>query len=764
MIMRSILVLLVGLLLLPGSLLAQAEGEIVRIEQGRLRLGFDGNGELREMVDRINGAAFTAGGGEIWELRLLPGAGRERLRPGDAGELRVHRLLDEPAGLMLTWSSFGLPDARRLRVRATVRVRADGLSEWHLEMENLESLPVEEVRFPRIQEIPRLGTREQLAVPRWMGQLARDPRALLAGADGTGARLEYFYPGQMSLQALALYEPQGPGLYLATDDTAAYRKSFALQGAANGSATFEIVTPLEDPGSGRPGYALPFRAVVGTFQGDWITAAEIYRDWGTRQRWARESRLTRGLVPEWVTDTGIWVWNRGSSPGVLPPAVALQRAAGIPVSVFWHWWHSGPYDTAFPDYLPPREGAEPFRRAVHDARAAGVRSIVYMNQRLWCQGADSWATANPHPHAVMERDGSRRLETYNIFDPQPCLTMDVTTSFWRDTYAGLAGEVLLDYGVDGVYMDQSALSLVCWDPAHGHPVNGGNYWMHGFRQLTDEIRARTARRQGQILAAEGAGESWLPEMDLFLTLQVSWERYAQPGHGWEVIPFFQAVYHAHGITYGTYSSLTFPPYDELWPAEFAPAEPLHLLDRRYRHQFALEHARSFVWGMQPSIANFLPAHLSERPEEMEYLIGLAQLRREALDYLLYGTFRRPPALEVPQMEVDISRISIYAARRGGATAWRGHFPSVLAGAWSGSRGGLAIPLVNISEEPVSFEVALDAADYGLPASGELFLLGDGPRTRFGSYSDGAIRVRVDLPARGARILELPPASAGAGGS
>ena len=47
---------------------------------------------------------------------------------------------------------------------------------------------------------------------------------------------------------------------------------------------------------------------------------------------------------------------------------------------------------------------------------------------------------------------------------------------------------------------------------------------------------------------------------------------------WETIPFFQAVYHEYSITYGNYSSLLVPPYDELWPAEYAP-KALEMLDK-----------------------------------------------------------------------------------------------------------------------------------------------------------------------------------------
>jgi hypothetical protein len=158
----------------------------------------------------------------------------------------------------------------------------------------------------------------------------------------------------------------------------------------------------------------------------------------------------------------------------------------------------------------------------------------------------------------------------------------------------------------------SCTSLLCYDATHGHPVGGGAYWMAGFDSLTGDIRQHTGRPV--VLAGEGCGEAWLPYLDLMLSLQVSRERYNAPD-GWESIPFFQAVYHACAVTYGNYSSLTMPPYDDLWPAQFAPKEPLKLLDRKFSRQFYLEQARAFAWGQQPTVANFQPTQLEQRPED-----------------------------------------------------------------------------------------------------------------------------------------------------
>lgn len=112
-----------------------------------------------------------------------------------------------------------------------------------------------------------------------------------------------------------------------------------------------------------------------------------------------------------------------------------------------------------------------------------------------------------------------------------------------------------------------------FDKNHGHPVGGGNYWLEGFGKPGNQIRSKLSNINEPVLGGEGCGESWMPYIDLFFTLQVSRERYAGVNE-WETIPFYQAVYHQYSITYGNYSSLLVPPYDEMWPKKFAPENPL----------------------------------------------------------------------------------------------------------------------------------------------------------------------------------------------
>ncbi|HMA19550.1 MAG TPA: DUF6259 domain-containing protein, partial [Gemmatimonadaceae bacterium] len=510
----------------------------------------------------------------LWSLELKPGPNVPTIRAAQAGRFTWRKVGD--SRIDLAWDHFNGTVAPSLRVTATVVIRSDTTLAGHIRLSGIRGVAVDRVHFPRLTGIAVSGNAAELAVPAWMGQLARNPDSLLVNVNGAGRRLEFVYPGALSMQVLALSSAARGGLYFAADDSLSFRKSFELWGESRGSAGYDMVHMPSDPGTS-DSYAPSYAAIVGIVPGDWLTAVERYRKWGTRQSWARESRLATGATPAWLRETGIWVWNRGRSNVVLEPAAVLQRDAHLPVSVFWHWWHHGPYDTSFPDYLPPREGAQSFTAAVKNAHAEGLHAIVYMNQRLWCVNTPSWKREGAEKWAVHERDGSLRTETYNVFDPQPCATMDIATPFWRNKYAGIADTVIKQYGVDGIYMDQAVSSLVDWSPDHGHPLGGGNYWMNGFRKLAADLRTRRSTRPTGF-AGEGGGESWMPDLDAFLTLQVSRERYSDPASGWEVIPMFQAAYHPYALTYGTYGSLTLPPYDELWPSEKRPGTAMTLLD------------------------------------------------------------------------------------------------------------------------------------------------------------------------------------------
>jgi hypothetical protein len=709
-------------------------------------------GHLVSLLDKHAGHDHIAGDtpGRLWVLELPAQAGGV-LFPEHAQRFEYRREENDPTRLHLLWSEFRRETMPTLSV--TVRVRFDPAvraSRFSIRVQGLAGVVPRLVRFPRLPALTHQAS-EVLAVPYWMGEETTRMRQLLSPAPGKAQRREFSYPGLLSLQCLAFYRENGPGLYLAADDIQARSKSFAAFGDGWGGLGLEVCHFPGADAAARAAYEPGYDVLIGLFQGDWMTVAARYRTWALQQPWARDSRLKQGRTPDWVRNTGFWVWNRGPSDGVLPPALALQDYLGVPVSVFWHWWHGCAYDVNFPEYLPPREGTDAFRAAVRQARQKGLNPLVYMNQRLWGMTAESWVSQEARRYAVKKPDGTVQPEVYNTFTRSPMASMCMGTAFWRDTYAGLSEAVYNDLGVGGIYMDQACSSLVCYDPAHGHPPGGGAYWMQGFRTLESDLRKRCP---GIALAGEGCGEAWLPHLDLMLSLQVSRERYAAPD-SWEPIPFFHAVYHGYTVLYGNYASLTRPPYDPLWPKDSAPEQPLRLLDEKFRYQFRLEQARTFIWGQQPCLANFRPEHLTQRKPDLAYLRQLVQLRQAALPYLLHGTFLRPPRLEIPDMEIDMSRLSIYAGQQGAVQEYRRRVPQYLVGAWRAADGDIAVAIANIADTDHQIRFTLSREEHGLPDRGRVYKRLPEGRTQLSFFENGQATITDILAPAGAVIYEIP---------
>ena len=731
--------------------------QIVSIENGKLKLGFDRNtGVFLVFRDLTNSHEFldtNITSASIWEIDLLHNSEIETIDMATPSEFHFSK--PDPLTLVLTWNKFSGIENKDLNVTAVITLENNKpLSTWEISVEGTEGEKVNRVVFPKISHIEDLDD-EYLAVPAWMGQIMKNPRSHLFKIQDKEKKYEWGYPGPLSLQCLALYNPQKCGFYASCNDTLAFRKSFSFTLDTLNNFTYQMNNyPALD--STVNFYEPSYGAVIGSFEGDWITAAGLYREWASKQRWCSESRFKNRLNPSWLEKTALWVWNRSISQNVLVPATELKHRLGLPVNVFWHWWHGCSYDDGFPEYLPPREGKESFIAAMSSAQNEGVRSIVYMNSYQWGTSTGSWINENASLNAVKDINGNLRSHVFNIFTGKSLTNMCMATQFWKDKYSSLCDSVVNTYQTNGVYMDQACLNKMCYDTNHGHSIGGGNYWVKNFGELTHQIRSKISQKNDPILAGEGCGEPWLPYLDVFLTLQVSKERYAGIGE-WETIPFFQAVYHQYAITYGNYSSLIVPPYDELWPKEFAPKEPLKLLDKEFNRQFLMEQARSFVWGMQPTIANYQSFLASERKEEIDYLFDLAKVRYKGLKYLLYGKFLRSQDIEFPEDELMISKLSIYAGKRGeSVTTFQNTFPLVYSGTWKSDDNQVGIALASISDDPFRINYSFNSDDYELPSSGQIYIIDAEGKTLLTSYSESKILIDFTLPPKGLCIVEIAP--------
>lgn len=753
----AIILVLWFLILLPSCNEKNPSGQDIYLENGKIRLGFNlKNGGLTSLSDLSGNYELledSVRDTSPWEFELYqPEKQPEIIDIYNASKFSFSK--PDSSTIILCWKKFRSPEWKNAEVEVTIKLEAGkALSKWEISVNKVKDLKIKQVIFPRIAGIKETEN-ENLAVPQWMGQLIEKPRHHLAEIKGKEKKYEWSYPG-LSLQCVALYDREKYGFYAACDDSLVYNKNFSFSLDSSGFMVYRLHN-LPSADTSLACYKPTYAGVIGTFRGDWITAAEIYRNWGSEQKWAKESRFGKGLTPEWLENTALWVWNRGKSGNVLTPATGLRQRLGLPVSVFWHWWHGCSYDDGFPEYLPPREGRKSFSKALTSAQSKGVKAIVYMNQRLWGTTTESWKTDNAGLYAVKDADGKINTHIYNIFTNKPTASMCLGTKFWKDKYSSLCDSAVNTYKANGVYMDQACLTLACYDRNHGHPAGPGNYWFRNFAYLSEQIRGKISEDKHLVLAGEGCSEAWIPYLDAFLTLDVSKERYAGAGP-WKTIPFFQAVYHQFAITYGNYSSLLVPPYDELWPGKYAPEKPLEMLGKEYSRQFLMEQARSFVWGLQPTISNYQEFLAAERKNEIDFLMDLARTRNQGLKYLLYGKFVRSPDIDSPEEEFEMSKLSIYAGKYGESiTSFRGRFPVLYTGSWLAEDKDLGIALASISDNPLKVSFSFRAEEYGLSSSGNIFIIDDEGKRRLTSYSDGTVKVDFTMKASDLCILEVKP--------
>ena len=679
------------------------------IDNGLLRLTFDrANGSLVSMTDLSNGYEYLDTEAEPQRLWYI-----EPLVKGDVipepTQVKVRKISSRE--VKLSWS-----DSETFSLVARVRLdKEKALSYWSVEMKDYDGAKVKELIFPYLTNVKEF-TNEEIALSNWTGRLYKNIRK-------NRKSLSQFKQNRPTMQLTAIYGDEPSGLYIATNDKESYGKAFTFDFRDN-LTDYKMVNIL-DMGADRNYYKPTYEFILGALHGNWYDAALIYREWALQQEWTKNNRLHSGKMNPWLPETDIWVWNRGRSNNVLTEAADLKDYLGdYNVSVLWHWWHNGPYDDAFPEYLPPREGRESFVKAVAEAKAKGINMTPYMNSIQWGESRKSWKELNIEQYVARKADGSTHAHAYNKFSGNAITPMCMSQEFWHEKYSDLCDTVVNDYGCTGVYMDQACLHYWCYNPNHGHSVGGGNYWVKGYLKLVERVREKTAENN-PILTGEGSGEDWMAHLDGFLTLEGSRERMSGLSSS-SVIPLFNAVYHGYAICFGNFGGFTYPPYDEFWPKEFRAPNTETLLPAKYNTELRMEQARTFVWGTQPMIVNYHAFARKARPVEMRYIAELVAKRKQYKDYLQYGTMMRAPKLvDDCAAEIDIAQMSTYGYKTKGTNLFphKKVVPMLYSSAWRNEEGNILLAFTNISEDAKELSFVIDPAEMGLNENFTLYIDG-----------------------------------------
>src|SRR5690606_31107225 len=266
-------------------------------------------------------------------------------------------------------------------------------------------------------------------------------------------------------------------------DPVASNKKLEIQ-CADGRFGLRWRWPVPDMGVAGNSWTMPGEVLIRSFAGDWFDIAQIYRAWAAEKAgwWPRGAQAGRPETPQWFKDNAVWIMSNGPWPYEQPPIPIDQAVAKIkrfadfmgdlPCAVHWYNWHATTYDNDYPHYFPTDEG---FAEGVLEVQAAGVRVMPYINAHIWDMDLEDFETV-ARPATVKSFDGSIPKKSYrgNTFAP-----MCPTTPLWQKTVQDLVERLAgPEIGADGVYLDQvsAQASMECFDPSHGHPLGGGNWW------------------------------------------------------------------------------------------------------------------------------------------------------------------------------------------------------------------------------------------------------------------------------------------------
>jgi hypothetical protein len=290
------------------------------------------------------------------------------------------------------------------------------------------------------------------------------------------------------------------------------------------------------------------------------------------------------------------------------------------------------------------------------------------------------------------------------------------TNLWQITIRETVLRLMNEYGVKGVYVDQVAAErpMLCVDKAHGHPTGGGHWWTEAYNSMFDAIRQ--AKPADGMLTTECNSEPFIKSFDGYLTWH--WCRDGQ-------VPAFPAVY----------------------------GGSLQMFGRAYRGGDTKELAlrmkagQQFVFGEQ--IGWFGPEVLQNQ-ESADFLKQAVGVRWQLRRYFYAGEMARPPKL---QGAISTVRADWQWDNPGWVTT-----DVVMTGAWTlpGEHRCILL-LTNVSDQPVTAKLSLDAAAYGLSSQQVKVttVTSAGPGESF--LSPTAVDRELTFPPRSAMAWELTPA-------
>jgi hypothetical protein len=111
-------------------------------------------------------------------------------------------------------------------------------------------------------------------------------------------------------------------------------------------------------------------------------------------------------------------------------------------------------------------------------------------------------------------------------------------------------------------------------------------------------------------------------------------------------------------------------------------------------------------------------------------------------------------MDIPEMEIDMSRLSIYAGQQGAVQEYRKRVPQYLVGAWRADDGSIAVAVANISDAEHEIRFTLSREEHGLSDQGRMYRRCPEGCAEICTFDSGQVTIAETLGPAGAVIYEV----------
>ncbi len=576
--------------------------------------------------DSVGNASTSIGSREGWNSIIISHQSKNRVRLQFSNPSNLHLL--------------GLSAELNIRIK-------DGLSYWKLRVMNtLSPKRMAAVFMPNFHVTPPSAASFALHIPNGSGVLKKGPYA---------QPFEYFapYPSQNASYQLVGVTSQDSSLYLAAHDPTASFKYFMISGKGS---SVSLGLAYENPWSdeNKWNYETAGEMALGTHQGDWYEAAQIYR------KWMMKETPWKPVHPNSMQDIDFW----GLCGVEFQECSRLAKRAagylGTPMGLHLYNWHQIKMDTNFPHFFPERPG---FREFVEDVQRSGVRVMPYINALSWDVGLEDFKN-----HAVQssakQKKGGPYLNTYGT--ESTFAFMCPTELLWKNTIVSIVSRLVREFRVSGVYLDQLALNgpVHCFDSTHQHELGGGSWWVRGYQEMLASIRNEIGWEA--LLTAEGVAEPY----SAFLDGLLSWQN-VQP----DQVPI-------HGVIYG---------------GLIHPFGRAYYANQEWLQSIRAKTAQAFVFGEQ---LGWLAVQLIKDDSDplSRFIKSLVTLRRQHHSFIVHGEMLRPP-----EITTTVPGLTTEWGTGVAPFQWKVTIDGIQRAAWRNKKGEVLLVFINPTPETLAFE-------------------------------------------------------------